>query len=60
MFDKNELDLIDTALTYYWNHLNKDHKNDEAKGRHKTGWQVGVMKRIDALTSKIYRLMNSM
>jgi hypothetical protein len=60
MFDKSELETIDTALTFYWNHLNEDYEKDKAKGRHKIGWQLKTMQKIEALQSKIYLLENSM
>ena len=60
MFDKSELELLDAALTEYWNNLNKDYENDKAKGRHKTGWQAKVMQKIEKLQSKIYALEHGM
>lgn len=59
MFDKSELETIDAALTFYWNHLNEDYEKDKAKGRHRTGWQLKTMQKIDNLTSKIYLLENN-
>lgn len=60
MFDKSELELIDTALTEYYLKLNEDYRRDQAKGRHNTGWQLSVIGKILALQSKVYNLEFSM
>lgn len=56
MFTKDELELIDTALTEYYLKLNDDYHRDQAKGRHSTGWQLSVIGKILALQSKVYNL----
>lgn len=56
MFTKEELDIIDTALTEYYVKLNADYQRDQAKGRHNTGWQLSVIGKVLALQSKVYNL----
>lgn len=49
MFTKEELDLIDTALTEYWLKNREEYERQMAKGRKKCGWHLPVMNRIDNL-----------
>lgn len=60
MFTKEELELIDAALTEYFNSHTEAYKRQEVKGRHKRSWHIGVMNRISALQSKIYMIKNGM
>lgn len=60
MFTKEELDLIDTALTEYWLKNREEYERQMAKGRKKCGWHLPVMNRIDNLQHKIFLLKNDM
>lgn len=60
MFTKDELELIDAALTECFNSHTEAYKRQKAKGRHKCSWHLRVMARISTLQSKIYRIKNSM
>lgn len=52
MFTKDELDLIEAALTEYFLKRNKLRKN--------CGWHLSVMDKIATLQSKIYMIKNGM
>lgn len=58
MFTKEELELIDAALTEYWLKNNEEYERQMAKGRKKCGWHLSVMGRIDKLQSKIFGIKN--
>lgn len=60
MFTKEELNLIDAALTAYFLQHSEEYDRQKAKGRKKCGWHLSVMDRIGKLQSKIYLLVNSM
>ena len=60
MFTKEELELIDAALTEYWLKNNEEYERQTAKGRKKCGWHLSVMNRIGNLQSKIFMIKNSM
>lgn len=60
MFTKEELDLIDSALTEYWLKHNEEYERQKAKGRKKCGWHLSVLNRISNLQSKIFYIQNSM
>ena len=60
MFTKDELELINTALTeYYLKHI-KEYDTQKAKRRKNCDWHLSVMKKTSDLQSKIYILKNSM
>lgn len=60
MFTKEELELIDAALTVYWLKNNEEYERQMEKGRKKCGWHLSVMNRINYIQSKIFELKNSM
>lgn len=59
MFTKEELELIDAALTAYYLKNHEEYDRQVAKGRTKCGWHFSVMNRIDKLQSKIFEIKNS-
>lgn len=60
MFTKEELELIDAALTVYYLKNHEEYERQKAKGRKKCGWHLSVMDRIGKLQSEIFVLKNSM
>lgn len=60
MFTKEELELIDAALTEYYLKHHEEYERQKAKGRKKCGWHLSVMNRIGNLQSKIYVLKSGM
>ena len=53
MFTKEELELIDTALTEYWAKHNRELDSRNAKEHRKWNWRVSIMNDIFALRYKI-------
>ena len=53
MFTKEELELIDTALTEYWAKHNRELDSRNAKERRKWDWRISTMNDIFALQYKI-------
>jgi len=60
MFNKEELELIDAALTEYFLKHNEEYKRQMEKGRSKCGWHLSVMDRVGRLQSKIYYIKSGM
>ena len=60
MVTKDELDLIDAALTEYFNKHTEEYTRQRDKLRKNCGWHLRVMDKISALQSKIYLIKNSM
>lgn len=59
-FSKEELELIDAALTEYWLKNREEYERQRAKGRKKCGWHLSIMDRIGNLQHKIFLLKNDM
>ena len=59
-FTKEELELIDAALTVYYLKNNEEYERQKAKGRKKCNWHLSVMNRCLNLSSKIFYLKNSL
>lgn len=59
MFTKEELELIDAALTELYLKHNEEHTRQMEKGRKHCNWHLSVMDRIGNLQSKIYYIKNS-
>ena len=60
LFTKEELELIDAALTVYYLKNNEEYERQKAKGRKKCNWHLSVMNRCSNLSSKIFYLKNSL
>ena len=60
MFTKDELDLIDAALTEYFIKHTEEYTRQRDKGRKNCGWHLRVLDKITALQSKIYMIKNGM
>lgn len=60
MFTKEELELIDTALTEYYLKHSEEYERQKAKGRRKCDWHLSITNKITNLHSKIYMIKNSM
>lgn len=58
MFTKDELDLIDAALTEYFIKHTEEYTRQRDKLRKNYGWHLRVMDKISALQSKIYMIKN--
>lgn len=58
MFTKEELKLIDAALTEYWLKHNEDYERQKAKGRRDCDWHLSVLKRCTDLQGRIFNLLN--
>ena len=58
MFTKDELILIDSALTEYYLNHHDEYERQKAKGRKKCSWHLSVMDRTSKLQSKIFAIMN--
>ena len=56
MFTKEELDLIDSALTEYYLNHQEDYERQKAKGRKNCDWHLSVMDRTLRLQAKIFAL----
>lgn len=59
MFNHEELELIDAALTDYWLKHHEDYERQKAKGRKKCSWHLSVMDRVGKLHLKISSMQNS-
>ena len=60
MFTKDELDMIDAALTESFNKHMEEYTRQRDKLRKNCGWHLRVMDKISALQTKIYLIKNGM
>ena len=60
MFTKEELGLIDSALTAYWLQINEQHQKDLAKNRHNAEFRPRLMQKVSDLQRKVFYLEISM
>ena len=60
MFTRDELDLIDAALTEYFIKHTEEYTRQHDKLRKNCGWHLKVLDKITSLQSKIHMIKNGM